>query len=46
MSEFFAMGGYAAYVWPAYAVAALGLTGLSLLSLRALLKARRAYDKE
>lgn len=28
MSEFLAMGGYAAYVWPAYAVAALILIGL------------------
>ncbi|PWC32234.1 heme exporter protein CcmD [Azospirillum sp. TSO35-2] len=28
MNEFFAMGGYAAYVWPAYALAALVLLGL------------------
>jgi heme exporter protein D len=25
MSEFFAMGGYAAYVWPAYAATLAGL---------------------
>lgn len=28
MSEFFNMGGYAAYVWPAYGVATLVLLGL------------------
>ncbi|MGH6870752.1 MAG: heme exporter protein CcmD [Rhizomicrobium sp.] len=27
MSEFLAMGGYAAFVWPAYGATALGLTG-------------------
>lgn len=27
MSGFVAMGGYAAFVWPAYAVSALGLGG-------------------
>ena len=27
MSAFFAMGGYAAYVWPAYGVSLLGLAG-------------------
>jgi len=32
MSEFFAMGGYAAFVWTAYAAAALGLAGLGLAS--------------
>ncbi|CAO3415038.1 heme exporter protein CcmD [Azospirillum doebereinerae] len=28
MSDFLTMGGYAAYVWPAYAIAALVLLGL------------------
>ncbi|WP_434615875.1 heme exporter protein CcmD [Azospirillum sp. B2RO_4] len=28
MSEFFHMGGYAAYVWPAYGIATLVLLGL------------------
>ena len=28
MADFLHMGGYAAYVWPAYAVSALGLGGL------------------
>ena len=34
MNEFFAMGGYAAYVWTAYAAAAIGLAGLGLASWR------------
>jgi heme exporter protein D len=37
MQEFFNMGGYAAYIWPAYGVAAVVLIGLlaeSLLGLR------------
>jgi len=29
MAEFLAMGGYAAYVWPAFAVTALVLGGLA-----------------
>lgn len=29
MNDFFHMGGYAAYVWPAYGVSALGLGGLT-----------------
>lgn len=33
MSEFFAMGGYAAFVWPAYALAAIVLVGLLVVSL-------------
>ncbi|HYG86315.1 MAG TPA: heme exporter protein CcmD [Azospirillum sp.] len=36
MAEFFAMGGYAAYVWPAYAVTALVLVGLLVTTLRGL----------
>ncbi len=36
MSEFFAMGGYAVYVWGSYGVAALVLVALLLLSLRGL----------
>ena len=37
LGEFFAMGGYAQYVWPAYLIAAAilaVLTGLSLRDLR------------
>ena len=41
MSQFFAMGGYAAFVWPAYAVAAVVLIGLLVQTLRSL-RAREA----
>ena len=40
MAEFFAMGGYAAYVWPAYIASILTLTAAIVLSLRAHAKAR------
>jgi heme exporter protein D len=33
MQDFFAMGGYAAYIWPAYGVAALILAGIVVESL-------------
>jgi heme exporter protein D len=36
MAEFFAMGGYAAYVWPSYALAAVVLVGLLVATLKAL----------
>jgi len=36
MNEFFAMGGYAAYVWPAYGVAAFILVGLWIASVKEL----------
>jgi heme exporter protein D len=39
MAEFFAMGGYAAYVWPAYGLSALALAALIAISL---LESRRA----
>ena len=42
MNEFFAMGGYAAYVWPAYGVAAIVLIGVWIASLRGL----RARESE
>ena len=40
MAEFFAMGGYAGYVWPAYGVSILTLVAAIVLSLRAHAKAR------
>ncbi len=46
MAEFLAMGGYAGYVWPAYAIAALGLAGIALTTWRGLVKARREADQE
>jgi heme exporter protein D len=44
MSEYFAMGGYAAFIWPSYGVAALLLVVLFLLSARRLRAAERALD--
>lgn len=41
MAQFLAMGGYAVYVWPAYAVAALVLGGLAVESVLAYRRARR-----
>ena len=35
MAGFFAMGGYAAFVWPAYGVTALVLAALALVSVTA-----------
>jgi len=39
IQTFLAMGGYAGFVWPAYALAAIVLVGLLALSLRQLRKA-------
>ena len=40
MNGFFAMGGYAAFVWPAYGVSALLLGGAVALTWRAYARAR------
>lgn len=42
VNGFFAMGGYAAYVWPAYAAALIALGGVTVLSLLARARVRRA----
>jgi len=34
LTEYFAMGGYAAFIWPAYLIAAVILVGLLVVSLR------------
>ncbi|MBI1211477.1 MAG: heme exporter protein CcmD [Alphaproteobacteria bacterium] len=39
--SFFDMGGYAAYVWPAYILSALALTVLGIRSWRALRRVER-----
>jgi heme exporter protein D len=44
MAEFLAMGGYAAFVWPAYALTAAVLGGLAVASWRKLKAAERALD--
>ncbi len=36
MAEFFAMGGYALYVWPSYAVAGIVMIALLVATLRGL----------
>lgn len=41
MSEFFDMGGYAAYVWPAYGVSIIALIVLAVLSWRQMRRAER-----
>ena len=46
MSEYFAMGGYAAFIWPSYGVAALLLVVLFILSARRLQAAERAVDDQ
>jgi heme exporter protein D len=45
MSTFFDMGGDAAFVWPAYAVALLMLLAFAALSWRRLRAAERALDR-
>jgi heme exporter protein D len=40
MSGFWAMGGYAAYVWPAYGISVLGLGGAALFTIRAYRRAQ------
>ena len=42
MEVFFAMGKYAAYVWPAYGVSVIGLLAATVLTLSAY---RRAKNK-
>ena len=44
MSEYFDMGGYAAFIWPSYGVAAVLLVALFLFSARRLQAAERALD--
>jgi heme exporter protein D len=40
MSDFLRMGGYAAFVWPAYGVSVLALGTATLLTVRAYRKAK------
>ncbi len=41
MAEWFFMGGYGAFVWPAYGLSILALAGLSFWSWRTYLTAKR-----
>jgi heme exporter protein D len=45
VSDFLAMGGYARYVWPAFAVTALVLVGLLVQSLAAYRARRRELER-
>jgi heme exporter protein D len=38
---FFAMGGYAAFVWPAYAISLIALLGLGVVSWREMKRSER-----
>jgi len=49
LAEFFAMGGYAGFIWPAYGIPALVLIDLLVVSLHQLRQAREAlrrYDSQ
>jgi heme exporter protein D len=44
IQEFFAMGGYAAFVWPAFAVTAIFMIGLVIVSRRNLRADQRTLE--
>jgi heme exporter protein D len=44
MSTFFAMGGYAAFIWPSYALAVVLLVAVFVLASRRLEAATRALE--
>lgn len=46
MNEFFAMGGHAAFIWPSWGLAALGVTGLIAFVLAERRAANRALKRE
>jgi heme exporter protein D len=39
------MGGYAAFVWPAYGLSALGLVGVLVMTLRSLNARQKEFDE-
>jgi heme exporter protein CcmD len=45
MMHFLEMGGYGAFVWPAYGVTALGLGGAVTLTLRAYFRAKHMFAR-
>lgn len=45
VAHWLAMGGYAAYVWPAYGLAVVIIGGLSLVSILAARAARRELQR-
>lgn len=44
MSDYFSMGGYAAFIWPAFALSAIVLVALLVTSLKSLRDSERALD--
>ncbi len=45
MAHFFAMGGYAAFVWPAYGVSFVGLAAAIVLTWHAYRRAKLALER-
>lgn len=45
MSEFFAMSGYAAFVWPAYGITIAALVTLGVVSWRDMRRAERQAER-
>ena len=45
MADFFAMGGYAAYVWSAYALALVVLVGMVVLTIARHRRTRRTLSR-
>ena len=45
LQTFLAMGGYGAFVWPAYGLTLLIMAGLAVASLRRLRRARRELER-
>lgn len=45
MSEFFDMGGYAAFVWPAYGLTALIMVVVAIISIRAARSTNAAFER-
>ena len=45
MNTFWEMGGYAAFVWPAYGISFIALVTLSIVSWRALKRAERLAER-
>ncbi|HVM86241.1 MAG TPA: heme exporter protein CcmD [Candidatus Binatia bacterium] len=46
LAQYFAMGGYAAFIWPSYALAVLLLVGVFLLAQRRLNAAETALGRD
>jgi len=45
LGDFLAMGGHAAFIWPAFAIALIALLGLALLSRWGLMAAERDHAR-